>query len=630
MKLRIKDACLFLICFLPALSFAAAKCIQYGDPVPRTKWSNQIFFDSGIASKFASTGSKFVRVNFLNPHGTSAPGMEHHFAQYDRIVDNIRNATTADGELMEIIGILSYDFMAGDYSSSESHHDARIENNAEYQGGNGYNTYLQSFADKGWQVMNRYKDKIKVWEIWNEPSVDHYRLEPSNFSWALYLMWHKIHIESDLHAEHDIRLISGGQLGHNIDSANPVSANAVYLENTYRQGHSHANWGSTDGAPFDYMGYHIYTDQGGVASRGNIEKYLDYVRQVMRDYDNQQREIWLTELGWTTQGSVSEAMQAENLTTAFSVLNGALDVRTACWFNLQDIPPASLYFGLKRPNGTNKLAYNKFVALPKDQWRVALKADNGQLVKANSRTMNLEANSDLIDKEELFTVIPHQASFLIRSEANGHYVGATTEMLHTTYPNITNATKFDMKLKDVRRVAFRSSVGKWVAAEHGGGAHLMANRDIDATWETFEYLNTDRPTCSVGALYGSNKNDEGGLVAAEGGGGRELRANRNAINAWETIRFQRLIGLDFAMQVANDQYVAAELGGGGALTANRNWIYGWETFTFEPLLNEMVTIKTFDNQHYLAVNLDSEGIVRANATSALDRTARFHWHCLAH
>ena len=84
----------------------------------------------------------------------------------------------------------------------------------------------------------------------------------------------------------------------------------------------------------------------------------------------------------------------------------------------------------------------------------------------------------------------------------------------------------------------------------------------------------------------SLRSSNGKFICAEGGGGGAVVANRGALGAWETFTLHDLNGGNLVdgnkvtLQAANGKYVCAEGGGGGAVVANRGAVGAWETFTF--------------------------------------------------
>jgi hypothetical protein len=129
-----------------------------------------------------------------------------------------------------------------------------------------------------------------------------------------------------------------------------------------------------------------------------------------------------------------------------------------------------------------------------------------------------------------------------------------------------------------RVVNLKTSNGRFMVAEQGGGAVVNANRDAAGPWEAFTLVDLNGGELADGdkvALQAMN----GQYVCAEQGGGGGVNANRPALGPWETFTFKRLAGGKVALQAMNGQFVCAEGGGGGKLVANRGAVGEWESFT---------------------------------------------------
>jgi hypothetical protein len=80
----------------------------------------------------------------------------------------------------------------------------------------------------------------------------------------------------------------------------------------------------------------------------------------------------------------------------------------------------------------------------------------------------------------------------------------------------------------------------------------------------------------------------GKYMAAEHGGGDAVIANRGSANIWEAFMIKKVRGEgdirnrdQIALRAFNGQYLCAENGGGSDVNANRDVIGIWETFTVE-------------------------------------------------
>jgi beta-glucosidase len=123
-------------------------------------------------------------------------------------------------------------------------------------------------------------------------------------------------------------------------------------------------------------------------------------------------------------------------------------------------------------------------------------------------------------------------------------------------------------------VSIKASVnGKYVCAENGGNASLIANRDAVGPWEIFDMIPAGDGT------VGLRSNANGRYVTAESAGNSSLIANRDALGPWE--KFSILdVGSGYVAFKAgvNSKYVTSESAGSSPLIANRDAIGPWEKF----------------------------------------------------
>ena len=77
-------------------------------------------------------------------------------------------------------------------------------------------------------------------------------------------------------------------------------------------------------------------------------------------------------------------------------------------------------------------------------------------------------------------------------------------------------------------MALRSHAnGRYVTADNGGAAPLIANRAVVGGWEKFQVVTNADGSVSLKA------NANGRFVTAENGGASALIANRLAVGSWE-------------------------------------------------------------------------------------------------
>jgi hypothetical protein len=120
--------------------------------------------------------------------------------------------------------------------------------------------------------------------------------------------------------------------------------------------------------PFDVIAMHPYGDG---SARSDIDRSLQSVLATMRANRDQGKRIWVTELGWSTQGlgSVSEGAQAANMCQASDEFERFPEVERVYWYSLQDGTGSPLYpvqyFGLFHQDGSPKPAAAIFSAANK-------------------------------------------------------------------------------------------------------------------------------------------------------------------------------------------------------------------------------------------------------------------------
>ena len=301
-------------------------------------------------------GAGWVRIGFrlgdcyqdwINPgcNGTTA------LYQYDQVIQD------AQTRGLQILGLINNELWPGSSSLWTA-------NNAENAGGNGDNDYMRALSLNAAVVLaSHYAGKITTWEIWNEPNVGGSTIYPSNFAWLLR------HVYEDTRKAglSGLTIISGGitSLQDSRNRITSASSGADYLTHTYQQGQKYAQWDTikaTYGSyPLDGIGQHIYIDGFASTSSQKISTCLKYIRNAYVAFEGAatNKKSTITEVGWSTE-NVSESIQAANLQIAYTQFKQTPYVNNAYWFNIQDVPEASLYFGLQTSDGTHKPSFSTY------------------------------------------------------------------------------------------------------------------------------------------------------------------------------------------------------------------------------------------------------------------------------
>jgi hypothetical protein len=337
-------------------------------------------FEHSLSLQFGfiqQAGAGWVRINFRlgkcfadwTSPATVCPDADAPTALgiYDDVVDKARAAN------LQVLGLLSNESMRGDQSEW-------LANNAEQLGGDGDNAYIRHFArDVAGVLARHFADRVTTWEIWNEPNAWTQAtapgvfsggsfMYPSNFAWLLKRSYAAIKTEQpttsstvisgglfglDGRGSPATRAIKGASLvnGRTINCASNVSSGADYLCLTYAAGVNTAGWRAPD-YPLDRIGQHLYVDQGGATSVDKITAYLDDVRQAYLQYEgvSTRKQTEVTEIGWFANPSeadfeTTQARAADNLRIAYATFSDVPYVSRAYWFNIQDVPEASLFAG---------------------------------------------------------------------------------------------------------------------------------------------------------------------------------------------------------------------------------------------------------------------------------------------
>lgn len=114
---------------------------------------------------------------------------------------------------------------------------------------------------------------------------------------------------------------------------------------------------------------------------------------------------------------------------------------------------------------------------------------------------------------------------------------------------------------------------KYVVAESGGGAPLIANRTSLGAWEQFDLINRGEGN------FGLRARANNSYVCADNGGGSPLIANRGSLGAWESFTMLRNGDNTVSLKAwANGKFVTADNWGNSPLIANRTAVGLWESF----------------------------------------------------
>lgn len=340
---------------IPPSSAAGPQGIQAGQPIDD---AGNILITDSVAQRMADSGAGWVRVNFrLGPYSSDTTTF---YSKYDTIITTLRSKG------LQVIGLMSNESWRGSQADWTA-------NNYENTGRDGHNSYIDGFGYEFARMAKHYEGKIKYWEIWNEPNCWNQNPSPGVYSGCTYiypsnfaaLLTHT-HTQAHYYNSINVQIISGGLFGHDISGFSSGNAGADYLDQTYNVGingtgkfaWTKATYGTY---PLDGVGQHIYITGNRAVDQTQFSNYLDYVHNVLVKYEGPSttKKTFVTEYGWGTN-SVDDTTQANNLAAALQIMKNKSYVQTSTWFQLDDNPPANLYYGIFRSDLSKKPSYSQF------------------------------------------------------------------------------------------------------------------------------------------------------------------------------------------------------------------------------------------------------------------------------
>ena len=216
-------------------------------------------------------------------------------------------------------------------------------------GPNGEGAYppkdLKDWSDFVYRIVSRYKDRISYWEIWNEEDIGFFKGTAQQYTDML-----KSAYIAAKRADPSCKVVLGGTAGVNLP----------FIEQVYQNG---------GGYYFDVMACHPY-QWGDTFDDEWFSAQLRDLHQLMTKHGDGGKEVWLTELGWSTgDKAITNDIQARLLVQAFITSFSLRDagVRKAFWFSVKDWGGPG--YGLIADNGERKpafLAYRWFMDVFRD------------------------------------------------------------------------------------------------------------------------------------------------------------------------------------------------------------------------------------------------------------------------
>ncbi len=165
------------------------------------------------------------------------------------------------------------------------------------------------------RLVGRYKDRIRYWEVWNEPNLEKFwkdRPDAANYVKLLAATHERIK-----RIDPGLVVVLGGTAG----------IPWPYLEGVYEAGGAKS---------FDVMNVHPYRYPASPEKR-SLRDDLLRLRRLMAERGDAPKPVWATEIGWPThQGKrgVTEPVQAQMLARAYLIALEA-GVEVVFWYEFQ-------------------------------------------------------------------------------------------------------------------------------------------------------------------------------------------------------------------------------------------------------------------------------------------------------
>lgn len=362
-------SCMLLACMLFSLSTIAVAQTTFRiglDPGAPISGSSIIFRGDLIQS----SGSYWVRINFIlgpwsSPTDSTRMGPQNltWFETYDLIINDAVNR-----------GLKVYALIGAE--AVKSTHPVNSDG------------YVAAYVNNFRTIVNRYKDRIQVYESFNEPNDwaggTSAQVTPYYFAKMLEDIYRAVKI-NDGHwndpAWRNLILVTGPLFSHDQDTGGP------YFTQVWQAGRNQLGWNalrSTYGTyPFDGIGYHLYVAQGTSdpttvrnAINANMNAMWNSVTAL--EGTGTTKKLWISEIGWNTAG-ISEQIQAANVDTSINLFRADSRVIMVSWFCLRDFGDLNKW-GVERADGSKKPAWARFVA------QAAIDAGAPTATPSNTRT----------------------------------------------------------------------------------------------------------------------------------------------------------------------------------------------------------------------------------------------------
>ncbi len=309
--------------------------------LPWNHFWNNYFYDSDekiekSAMLMKEAGVGFARMDFLWYDIEPSKGV-FDFKKHDRIVDILNKNN------VRVLGILHYN-PTWDNEPWNKAPDAKL-----------YARYAAA-------VVNHFKDRVRYWEIWNEPDEKTYWVPQDDMKAYAELL--KTVYPVMKKADPTCKVLMGGV----------SKTQALSLKRIYKNGGKDY---------FDIVNIHIFVSPLNAGAIGIAEGIYKGVYKVMQEFGDENKKIWFTEIGcpgvktpnknngWWEGLGPTEEQQALWVKEVYTNCLKWENVDKVFWAFFRDTDnyyrSGVDYFGLIRPGFTKKPAYMAYKKIAKKE-----------------------------------------------------------------------------------------------------------------------------------------------------------------------------------------------------------------------------------------------------------------------
>ena len=245
-------------------SLAQAKPLYKGQLGVNVHWALDAFDANGRTESFLkNTGTKWVREHFYTK--LLEDNNDAWLARYDYVVDRYKK------QGISVVGMLAY--------GPDEDKQFQVSDIGRWK------RYIRT-------LVERYKSSIHVWQVWNEPDSRDF-LQPNTMANYRKILWSAYEVIKDV--DPNATVLTAG-----------ISyPNEAFIKELYETSRGH----------FDALSLHLYYCRNYREDSTNqeLEESLNNLyNNVIKKYTPHEK-IWVTEMGCSTEGGISESLQKEYL-----------------------------------------------------------------------------------------------------------------------------------------------------------------------------------------------------------------------------------------------------------------------------------------------------------------------------